>query len=348
MSVRYYGLDLARAVFIMLGVVLHAALAYQYDGGWRVSVDNGSPLLVVVAHFIHMFRMPAFFIISGFFFILLVDRKGEKEAIIDRAFRLGIPLVFVGMTFNYLMNTLTVDRQYSTGLQYIWRGEWLGQLWFIGNLLGYCLLTLPIAKLFVCDQSNNIKLSRIIILPIIIFAVLCLSVLSMRKMHAADNVLFIAVPELFKFFSHFLLGMALYGYRAKVMNLLNWKASILFVLISAVLAIIVENYRPRGDSVILTLAYVCLSIGIIALLNTLGAKPVKGVKSMVESSYTVYLIHQPILICLFYVFTYIPLSPIAKFLIMVMLVYLICHVIHHKLVKGNNVVELLLNGVRRK
>ena len=65
---RFYGLDALRGMAMMLGIVLHAALPYVvFDvPGWP-SEKSDSEIITQILQFIHLWRMPVFFILSGFF-----------------------------------------------------------------------------------------------------------------------------------------------------------------------------------------------------------------------------------------------------------------------------------------
>lgn len=94
---RLHGLDFIRALMMSLGVVLHTAqlyltmdlVDYYWDPMRSVSMDA---LLI----FINTFRMPTFFLLSGFFTALLLTRRGPEAMLKNRYQRLVIPfLIFL-------------------------------------------------------------------------------------------------------------------------------------------------------------------------------------------------------------------------------------------------------------
>ena len=96
-SKRIHGLDALRGVLMMMGVLLHAALSYLPGADWPF-LDWASPSkdLGILVDGIHMFRMPAFFCLSGFFGALLWQRRGAKAMVKNRIQRILWPfLVFV-------------------------------------------------------------------------------------------------------------------------------------------------------------------------------------------------------------------------------------------------------------
>jgi peptidoglycan/LPS O-acetylase OafA/YrhL len=87
---RRYDLDALRAFAMLLGIVLHAAIPfipYWQDG------DMGGGLLSGIFEFIHGFRMPLFFILSGYFTTMLWRERGLESPLIHRLRRVGLPLL---------------------------------------------------------------------------------------------------------------------------------------------------------------------------------------------------------------------------------------------------------------
>ena len=102
-STRYHGLDALRGMAMLLGIVLHAALPYMPDveGFWPVD-DRYSPVVSTIFEFIHIWRMPLFFILAGFFANLVVSRKSWKRWWGNRLLRIGLPIVvFFPLMFKY-------------------------------------------------------------------------------------------------------------------------------------------------------------------------------------------------------------------------------------------------------
>jgi len=91
-SERIHGLDALRGVLMMLGVFLHCALAYLPNSDWPfVDWTTTSPNLQMITDGVHMFRMPAFFLLSGFFGALLWQRRGARAMLKNRVKRIVLP-----------------------------------------------------------------------------------------------------------------------------------------------------------------------------------------------------------------------------------------------------------------
>jgi ankyrin repeat protein len=90
---RRHDLDALRATAMLLGVVLHAALAYVTYPFWPVRDTDTSAFFDVMNSALHGFRMPLFFMISGFFTAMLWRKRGLGALMKHRAKRILLPLV---------------------------------------------------------------------------------------------------------------------------------------------------------------------------------------------------------------------------------------------------------------
>ena len=91
-NARRHDLDALRGIAMLLGIALHAALAYL-GAGWTVVDAEASPLLAALVSFTHGFRMPLFFALSGFFSAMLFQQRGLGGLLKHRAKRVLLPLV---------------------------------------------------------------------------------------------------------------------------------------------------------------------------------------------------------------------------------------------------------------
>ena len=76
---RFYDLDVLRAVTMFLGIVLHAGVFVLPEAIpiWPIHDEaaTGDPTYKLVIEALHAFRMPVFFLLSGFFCTLLWQRR---------------------------------------------------------------------------------------------------------------------------------------------------------------------------------------------------------------------------------------------------------------------------------
>lgn len=91
-SVRLHDIDALRAFAMLLGIGLHAALAY---GGtpWLAVDPTQDEFFRWFFEAVHGFRMHLFFFVSGFFTMLLWRRRGLNSLLIQRFQRVGVPFL---------------------------------------------------------------------------------------------------------------------------------------------------------------------------------------------------------------------------------------------------------------
>ena len=149
---RYHDLDALRAAAMLLGIVLHAALFLVPDA-WPVLDRKASESLPYddIVNVIHGFRMPVFFLLSGFFTAMLWQRRGLGGLLRQRLQRVGLPLA-VGcvtivpltawvwiVTSDYdLAKDFPAETPVIVMAAFVWLFTWLESfhhLWFLWHLL---------------------------------------------------------------------------------------------------------------------------------------------------------------------------------------------------------------------
>ncbi len=92
---RLHYMDNVRALAMFVGILFHAALAYSplMHNLWFTTSSQSSPIFDVVSWFTHLFRMPVFFLISGFFAMMLIKKRGLSGLLINRSKRILIPFI---------------------------------------------------------------------------------------------------------------------------------------------------------------------------------------------------------------------------------------------------------------
>ncbi len=171
---RFHELDALRAFAMLLGVVLHASL-FLVTKDWPVVAKEMSPELpyddIVLA--IHGFRMPIFFLLSGFFTALLWQRRGTQALIMHRLKRVGIPLLIGAFTIVPLQIYwwLLAQEKGLTLSEAIWviPFGWLGglhHLWFLWVLL--LLVGIFVALIAISDKLFDRRIWWVLIPMVLI------------------------------------------------------------------------------------------------------------------------------------------------------------------------------------
>jgi ankyrin repeat protein/surface polysaccharide O-acyltransferase-like enzyme len=101
--VRRHDLDAIRSFAMSLGVVLHACLSLSFVP-WPITDEVRTEEMTALFAFIHGFRMPLFFLLSGYFAVMLWQRRGARGLILHRVRRVLVPMVVACFTVLPLMH----------------------------------------------------------------------------------------------------------------------------------------------------------------------------------------------------------------------------------------------------
>ena len=150
-------IDQVRGLTTLLVVLHHTAITYGGAGGWyyrEVPADAGgiAPLLLTLMCAIDQaWFMGAFFLFAGYFTPGPFERKGAARYFVDRAMRLGIPLLVFAYFLDALTNSIADVARGEAFLPTL--GERLlqfhygpGPLWFAQALLAFSLAFLLWAR----------------------------------------------------------------------------------------------------------------------------------------------------------------------------------------------------------
>lgn len=156
-NARFHYMDNLRALAMLTGVVFHAALAYSVLAHplWPTA-DRGHSLLIdAFAWFFHLFRMPLFFVVAGFFAALLVQKRGMGGMLKNRFMRIILPLLvfwpLVYFSMSWLIRDAIADVQNLSPLLQMIK-PWLDNpraptapptlvhLWFLPYVMCFCIL----------------------------------------------------------------------------------------------------------------------------------------------------------------------------------------------------------------
>ena len=105
---RRHDLDALRAIAMLLGIVLHSALSFA-PIPWIIQDSQQSQFFYYLFSFIHGFRMPLFFLISGFFTAMLWRKRGLLALFKQRSKRILLPLILGMWTIIPLLWVVTIS-----------------------------------------------------------------------------------------------------------------------------------------------------------------------------------------------------------------------------------------------
>ncbi|KPZ55640.1 acyltransferase family protein [Pseudoalteromonas sp. P1-25] len=348
-SERLHGLDFCRAIFMVLGVFYHTALIYEIEQSWRVSSSYTSEFFSTITMFIHDFRMEAFYVIAGFFF-MYIYKKNRKNFLTERVARAIVPLLFCGFTINYVMNIYSYNFVFDWGeINYYLHGQWLGHLWFLGNLIVYFIVLKPFCKHI--DKLRDIGSLSLIILFVVMAPVLSILLLGVSKYTISSQYFFISFHSLLGYFPYFLLGCACCTWKKSFLSILNVKVFFISLLLYFSI-LFITNYgvvSPLLQKALERLSHGTLALAMISIFYNCGIKEGKVIKEISLSSYTIYLLHQPLVVLIYiFVFSKTTINIYLEYFLLVSLVLLASYSVHRYLVKPSKTFSLLFNGTYKK
>ena len=163
---RLHGLDALRGGALLLGVALHASLAFFPEQTWIVADDSRSVGAAWLFFGIHLFRMTAFFIIAGLFSHMMLSRKGWVGFAKDRAIRITGPLlafwfpvmagIITALVWNaHVQGWVVPGAEPPPPPTYDWTTVPLTHLWFLYVLTLFCAATLILRAPFAMLDKNG-------------------------------------------------------------------------------------------------------------------------------------------------------------------------------------------------
>ena len=367
---RVHHMDNLRALAMLAGVVFHAALAYSplmhpiwplADAGRSIAVD-------VVAWFLHLFRMPLFFVVAGFFAALLVARRGMAGLFRNRAARvllplvLFLPLVLASMHWLTMQAVATVAHP-SPAL--VWMREWIEQhgalpslpgwahLWFLFYLLLFTVLTWVASALGLRRLGERIAalppLSLVMLFPL----PLSLALTGTTVPWPAPEFVLPSLWAMVFFGLYCALGYQLFQ-RPDMLDRLRPLSMPL--LVGAVLAYaflfrLSDGFAPTRPTTLQHAMHAALEAyaGLWMTLWCLLAgkrwldKPSTTMRWLADASYWTYLVHLSLLFAIQYRLLDVPLHWAAKFAIAVLATFALSFASYQLLVR-KTVVGRLLNA----
>jgi glucan biosynthesis protein C len=281
----------------MLGIVLHTMAIYTEGSDWRINSPVSTAYAEPILDVIHLFRMPAFFIISGFFAALALSKRSARGFLTDRLQRLGVPLLFAGIAFNIPIDYL-LGRGPSgdSWINYLMSGNWLGHLWFLGVLVVYSVVTAISWKwleLLANHENKNIAVAIALCLAITYPVALRIG---WKLESLGVELIFIKISDVFQYYSYFLLGIL---YKIRIVNIPLSRNLYKWIVLSIgsffIWCVVEVNFITDILKFIMTGIF---SFTLFTLAECLFSDAAIWKRKFAESSYTVYLVHQPIIIIL--------------------------------------------------
>lgn len=335
-----------------LGVILHAGNIYRVDGAWLVADRQQSVYFNWLVEAIHLFRMPAFFVVSGYFAAMVIARRGGSRYAADRLQRLGLPLLVVWLTLNLLQQRIDHTPGPAMGSM-----PWLPPLYHLWFLLDLLILTPVLVAVFPALRSLAKRLDHCERMPawLPILALVCgvmmLSALARASGYGYAQILDLtSLDRLVRALGYLVFGMLLHGsvvLKAAFMRLSPWWG-LPALLLGTWLAL---QPIPKGwvsESMLFgtLLAAAVLTAAVLGLCARWFRRDSGFTRALADTSYTLYLVHHLSVVGLGAWLAPLALPAGIKFAVVLLATLVICVAIHQLLVRRVSWIRLLLNGHR--
>lgn len=352
---RLYYLDNLRVFCMLFGVFFQAK---------RVGDFQVSPYMTEMSDY---FRMATFFLISGFFMHMLLDRGERWPVVKRRVLILGIPLIFGLIFINPLTNSIAslfvpgaqalnpLEALFSsiTGADKLPSPDaGLQHLWFLIILIAFVLLS-PALKRISTGKFVQVLPDGAWFIPSLGVAIACFAVLA----RGLEEVLSRSLDQelgllrvFLRYLPFFLLGMIGYASR-HIWDKLH-KISVPGLLLGAILVYASAALPALQDGAagalsfvaaraVLTTAIVAALLAVFAVVLNIGSK---ATKFATDGVYTAYLLQIFLIWAVAAIAITLGLSGTALYLTTVIGTLIAGHGIWHLIVRRAAILRLLLSG----
>jgi glucans biosynthesis protein C len=359
----------ARGLLAILGIVLHTARIYA-PKSFALSDPELHIFFRHLIDLIHAFRMEAFFLLSGAA-LYIVSVKHQSGIFADRTRRLLIPFISTALLLNLPVLELchfVIPQRMQEWHEFdllkagFWlSGDWIMHLWFIRDLMIYTLIyCLVSSSSKITCLANHLfaNLPRGIFLPCLGLLMLAPSVVGYlfptlaKPLLGEGNALLGSVKGHLYYGLYFGLGILIARYPHLARRLVQPRTSLLLSsLLVCFLCLILTRvslaeqalHSILGGTILVKViielvgqlsvfALIYLAIQLVAILRKTS---IRGeLQRSAKASYTIYLVHQPVVWALAISFQTLALPIWIKFTAIMFLTYAICMGFSNLLVLG--------------
>ena len=367
---RLLYLDNLRAFAMIVGVFFHAALAYSPMAYslWPSANPEQHWAFDLFAWASHLFRMPLFFLLAGFFSALLLAKQGWKTFFNNRLYRIALPLllflplltVLVGFVVQFGIGHV---EQKPPFLQFI--QSFLSQaeptamplstmhLWFLYHLLFLYLLTWC-GKTLIRERFLLWLLQlpeNLLLLLMILAAIPALFAVSVP--FPAPEWIFLALWALWFYGLFFALGLAIFQKPALLQQMEPNR--LFYVLIGGISygfyyaclpTSLLPETQPQGLLKFCLTVFEAISAVLWTIATLLYARrwfnfSHRFLRYLSQVSYWVYLVHLPLLFFLQFLLTDLSLPLAVKYLLSSVGTIALCLLSFHLLVSWNGLAKMV-------
>ncbi len=350
-----------RGILMMMGVILHACRFYNPAQTWVVYGTNNTIVANYIAESIHVFRMPAFFVVSGFFCVLTIRRYRPQEFLQLRFKRIVVPLVVTALTLNTIQTVATTYAGFGSfdWKDYVLHGGWVFHLWFLNILIVYFALATALAAFagrfteYAGKQVERLFLSVPVLAVILMLPLSTLAIFALNKygLSLRSNVMGIFdVFNILRYLPYFAFGGIL-AISGKLLNRFSSVNPIVSLLLISIVLLVLEQVSD-GDSLSyrITTEYlqgliVWLAISVCFYVSfAFMSKPSKIWLFLSDASYSVYLFHHIIVVFLGLVLIRLDMPALLGLPLLIVTTAVLSLIIHRHFIVKYRITRYLFNG----
>ena len=365
---RLHYMDNLRALAMMAGLLFHAALAYSpLIHPYFPTADRAqSAALDLGIWFLHLFRMPLFFLVAGFFAAMLVSKRGLGGMFRNRLKRIALPLILFLPLVNWALGYSTLDAAASVAhpspvLKLVAEFSRMdtppvlppstGHLWFLYYLLFFYLLIWSARSFELGWLGERLRalspLRQLLYFPLLLLPALA----SVSAPHPAPESL---LPHFwaFAFFGPFFaFGYLLFGHETLVAQYRAYLPRLFVgsVIMFAAFIYLLDGRAMNGEDFFASLlpavfeAYVSVWMTVVCLT---GGQAVLNrshawLRYLADASYWTYIAHLPVLFFIQYRLMDLDWPWGLKFSISVTATFALCLLSYSLLVRPTPLARLL-------
>ncbi|HWA54618.1 MAG TPA: acyltransferase family protein [Solirubrobacterales bacterium] len=310
---RLHHLDALRASTMLLLVPVHAASllsANGHEGAWAVAIYWT----------VHVFRLPLFFSMSGFFLALLVSKRGVRQTARNRTLRIALPLgagllVLIPLMVAAGQQTGVIvasDGKPSTGSPFALQPSFLWFLWYLLILDGVAMATWLCAPGLLRRAGTAIGAGLAQPFPGLVLLAIPTTIALWPQFSwtaATESTTFVPSLSILAYYALFFgLGATLCAHRyllaAAARNAWRWLGFAVAATLPAALLFTLHNSPTYGSSpvvhgaalLIYALATWASLLALIGLATRYLNRPKPRLRYLADASYWIYLSHMPLMV----------------------------------------------------
>ena len=358
---RLHFMDSMRAILMILGVVLHSAQVFNPRQSWVLYSSHNDQLFNYLVNIISTFRMPAFFIVSGYFCFVTLNKYKVRKFLTLRLKRIIVPFIFTALTLNSLQ-ALLLDwsgwHQFEF-FEYILKGEYVSHLWFLTNLVVYFIVASVLAAFFVpvikpigkvAEKCINVLPMTVVVFVMPLFSIMILGLNKIGFPLYSNFLDVFNTYSILKYAPFFIFGVLMGTNRSFLQRIstTNPVLCLIVVMLSVFLVGHIENTDNWFTKV--TVAYLELLSTWFAVLICFFIfyrylnKQSKTMLYLSDASYSVYLFHHVTVIAVGVLLITLDFPAILGAFTLMFVVTATTLFIHSHIILKNKILLFMFNG----